>query len=311
MRATLRDKAQLYNQLCQGLKAGVPLGRLLSAELLPKPFVKHARRLARNIEEGRPLALSLRVTGIVSHWEEQLMAIGEEGGRVPVVLRDLADFFETRRRQLATIKGKLVYPVLVLIAAILLLPIPALAQGTLSPGAYVIGSAAKLLVLYAGFRLLIARPFERAVGAAFNPLLLRLLRHLHDQHWLRQHYEVAYLDLVTLCLDCGLNAGETLRLLGEACDDAAYRQSHTLAVQRVEIAGLSLVQVLIGTGLVRNTTLQSFLTTAESSGTLHSDLRTVLVRKRMENAVNLEHFVKKVALWGYGGAMLLLLGSYL
>jgi type II secretory pathway component PulF len=311
MQATLQDKAQLYNQLQQGLKAGVPLERLLSAEMLPKPFLPHARRLLRNMQEGRPLSAGLRATGIIQPWEEQLLAIGEEGGRVPTVLRDLADFFETRRRQLGTLKAKLVYPILVLIAGILLQPVPALARGELSPSMYAFGVAIKLLVLYVCFRLFVARPFQRAVAAAFNPVLLRALRHLDDQHWLRQTFEVAYLDLITLCLDCGLNAAETLRLLREACDDADYRQTHALALQRIEIAGLNLSQVLIGMGLIRNTMLQNFLVTAENSGTLHSDLRAILVRKRVENAGNVEHFVKKVALWLYVGSMLLLLATYM
>jgi general secretion pathway protein F len=311
MRATLQDKAQLYGQLHQGLQAGVPMERLLSTEMLPRPFVIHARRLARNLQEGRPLSAGLRATGIIKPWEEQLLAIGEEGGRVPAVLRDLSDFFETRRRQLNMLKAKLVYPVIVLVAAILIQPIPALANGSLSPTAYAAGAAVKLLVMYVGFRLFVARPFERAIGAAFNPLLLRVLPHLDDQHWLRQHYEVAYLDLITLCLDCGLNVAETLRLLREGCDDADYRQTHALAIQRIDIAGLSLSQVLIGMGLIRNTTLQSFLITSENSGTLHSDLRSFLIRKRAENASHLEHFVKKVALWAYAGSMLLLLGTYL
>jgi type II secretory pathway component PulF len=311
MRATLQDKARLYAQLHQGLKAGVPLERLLTADVLPGPFALHARRLNRNVQEGRPLSAALRTSGIIQPWEEQLLVIGEDGGRVPSVLRDLADFFETRQRQLRTLKSKLVYPVLVLVAAILVQPIPALASGALSPAAYAGGAAVKLLVLYAGFRLLVARPFERAMGAAFNPLLLRALHYLGDGHWLRQHYEVAYLDLVTLCLDCGLDAAEALRLLREACDDADYRQRHTFALQRIDIAGLSLAQTLGGMGLVRNPMLQSFLIASENSGTLHSDMRAFLVRKRAENAATLEHFVKKVALWMYVGAMLLLLGSYL
>lgn len=311
MRATLQHKAQLYGQLYHGLKAGVPVERLLSAEALPAPFAQHSRRLVRNVQEGRSLHVALRAAGIAQPWEAQLIAIGEEGGRVPAVLRDLSDFFEVRRRQLQALKGKLVYPLLVVIAAILLQPVPALANGLLSPAEYAAGAALKLFVLYAAYRLLVARPFERAVGAAFNPLLLRALRHLDDQHWLRQHYEVAYLDLVTLCLDCGLNAAETLRLLREAADDPDYRQAHTLALQRIEIAGLSLSQVLIALGLVRNSTLQGFLVTSENSGTLHSDMRAFLIRKRADNAASLEAFVRKVALWLYAGAMLLVLGSYL
>jgi type II secretory pathway component PulF len=311
MQATLKDKAQFYNQLHQGLKAGVPMERMLAAEMLPKPFAPHARRILRNLEEGRPLSAGLRATGIIKPWEEQLLIIGEEGGRVPAVLRDLSDFFETRHRQLSTLKAKLVYPMLVVIVGILVEPLPALARGEISSTAYTFTALAKLLLMYVAFRLLIARPFERAVGAAFNPLLLKVLRHLKDQHWLRQHYEVAYLDLVTLCLDCGLNAGETLRLLRDASDDPDYRQTHNFAVQQIEIGGLSLSQVLTGLGIIRNTMLQQFLITAENSGTLHSDLRTILIRKRVENAGNLEHFVKKVAFWIYAGVMLTFLSRYL
>ncbi len=311
MQASLKDKAQFYNQLHQGLKAGVPMERMLAAEMLPKPFVPHVRRLLRNLQEGRPLSAGLRATGIIKPWEEQLLIIGEDGGRVPAVLRDLADFFDTRQRQLSTLKAKLVYPIILLVAAILLQPIPALARGEISGAAYTFTALAKFLVLYIGFRLLVKRPFERAVGAAFNPLLLKILPYLKDQHWLRLHYEVAYLDLVTLCLDCGLNAAETLKLLRDACDNPDYVQAHNFAVQQIEIAGLSLSQALIGMGIVRNTMLQQFLITAENSGTLHSDLRSILVRKRVENAGNLEHFVKKVAMWIYVGSMMWLLSTYM
>lgn len=311
MRATLQDKAQLYSQLHLGLAAGVPLARLLSADSLPKPFAIHARRLARNVEEGRPLSIALRKAAIINPWEQQLLEIGEEGGRVPAVLRDLSDFFEARRRQLGMLKSKLAYPVLVLIVAILVRPLPELARGDLTTFDYLFGAGLKFLALYALYRFAIRRLFERAVGVAFNPLLLRILQHLRDEHWLRQHYEVAYLDLITLCLDCGLNAAEALRLLRDACNDPDYRQRHTFALQQVEIGGLSLAQALVGTGLLRNGTLQSFVIASEQSGTLHSDLRKYLVRKRLENAESFEHFIKRVAVWLYAGSMLLLLGTYL
>lgn len=311
MRASLHDKARLYGQLYQGLKAGVPWERMLAADALPKAFAMHSRRLLRNIQEGRPLSAALHAAGITRGWEEQLLTIGEEGGRLPAVLRDLADFFETRQRQLGRLKAKLVYPLLVAIAAIFLQPLPAVFREELSGTAYLLGSALKLAILYAGFRFLVVRPFERAVGAAFNPLLMRIVPHLRDEHWLRLQYEVAYLDLLTLCLDCGLDAAECLKLLRDACNDPDYFQLHIYAVQQVEIGGLSLSQALIGTGLVRNRMLQSFLITSEQSGTLHSDMRQLLIRKRTENAAYFEGFVQRVAIGLYVFLMLLALIGFM
>lgn len=310
MHATLQHKAQLYRQLHLGAQAAVPLERLLQGRELPPPWAAKAARIISHLRQGRALSKVLRTAGITSHWENSLLELGEEGGRLAAVLRDLADFFETRQRQLATLRSRMIYPALVVVAAILLQPLPALAAGTLAPGAYGLGVAWKLGALYALWRLVLVRLLALATGAAFNPLLLRLLPHVDSQHWLRLQHEAAYLDLVTLCLDCGLDAASTLRLLRDGCDDAEYRQRHAFALQQIEHAGLSLTQALFGTGLLRNAELHSFVKSAEESGTLHGDLRQYLARKRSENAANLDYRLRKLALWLYIGAMLLSVAVY-
>jgi hypothetical protein len=161
---------------------------------------------------------------------------------------------------------------MLVVAAILLQPLPALAAGTLTVAAYGFGVMLKVSAFYALWRLAVVRLMQRASNAAFNPLLLRVLR--------------------------------------DACDDVEYRQRHTFALQQIEYAGLSLSQALFGTGLLRNFVLHSFVKSAEESGTLHGDLRQYLARKRSENAGDLDHMLRKLALWLYAGAMLLTIGTY-
>jgi type II secretory pathway component PulF len=299
MAVALKHKAQLYRQLFVGFKSGLPIERLLETEILPKVFAPQSRRLARNVQEGKPLSLALRSANVVQRWEEQLLAIGEDSGRLDSVLADLAQFFETRHRNLSALKARLVYPGLILLAAILVRPLPDIARGTLDVGTYLLEAGLKVLILYLLYKVLIVRPFENATATAFNPLIFRGLRYVSDQHWLRMMYEVAYLNLLTLCLESGLDAAQTLKLMREGSADPGYRWEHGQALKQVEQSGLSLAQALAANGIIRNTQVFSFLNASEKSGTLHSDMRVFLMKKQEEAAKNLRHFVKTLALWLY------------
>jgi general secretion pathway protein F len=310
MAVALKHKAQLYRQLYTGIKSGLPIERLLTTELLPVVFAPHARRLARNVDEGRPLSSALRVATLIERWEEQLLATGESSGRFDSVLADLAQFFETRNRQLSALKSKLVYPALILLFAIFVNPLPAVAAGTLTATTYLLQSAVKLVAIYAIYKLLIVRPFERATSAAFNPLLIRGLRHVDPQHWLRMLYEVAYLNLLTLCLESGLDAAQTLKLMRDGSNDAEYQRRHKQAIAQVERDGMTLSQSLASAGIIQNTQVFGFLHSSERTGTLHSDMRVFLMKRQADAERNLNDFVKKLGLWLYLLVIGLVLAGY-
>lgn len=299
MVVSLKHKAQLYRQLYVGMRSGLPIEQLLMTEILPRAFASQARRLARNVQEGKPLSAALSAATVIVRWEEQLLAIGENSGQLVTVLRDLSEFFEIRYLQLASLKTKLVYPGLILLVAIFVQPLPRIAAGTLNPLLFVFQAGTKVLILYTLYKFLIVRPFEQASNAAFNPLLIRGLRYVDRQHWLRMMYEVSYLNLLTLCLESGLDAAQTLKLMRDGSDDADYRQRHELAIQAVEKTGMSLSQALASSSIICNTQVFSFLNSSEQSGSLHSDMRQFLIRKRAQTANNLKHFVKMLALWLY------------
>jgi type II secretory pathway component PulF len=309
MAVVLKHKAQLYRQLHQGLKSGLPIERLLMTEILPRAFAEHGRRLTRNVQEGKPLSTALRSAGIIQLWEQQLLAIGEDSGRLDAVLGDLALFFETRARQLASLKAKLVYPGLILLTAIFVSPLPEVTRGSLSPAAYLFEGGVKVLVLYLLYKLLIVRPFEQATSAAFNPWLIRGMRWMDDQHWFRLMYEASYLNLLTLCLESGLDAAATLKLMRDGSADVEYRTQHAQAIQMVERDGMSLAQALAAVRIIRNTQVFAFLNTNEQAGTLHSEMRLFLMKKQAETAANMRHFMKTLGIWMYITVIgLLLLG---
>lgn len=311
MRFTLKHKAQLYQQFHVGLRSGLPLERLFEREALPRVFAAQSPRLLGNIRSGKSLAVTLRLARITQRWEEQLLAIGESGGTLERVLGDLALFFETRQRHLSALKAKLVYPMLVILVGILTAPLPELARDELTAGGYVAGSALQVLGFYFLYKLLIVRPFENAQSAAFSPLLIRSLRYVDTQHWVRVMFEAAYLNLMTLCLESGLDAAQTLKLLRDGCGDPQYRQRHEQALRLVETAGLSLAQTLATSGIIGNAQNLSFLSSSERSGTLHIDLRQYAVARQEQSALELRHFMKKLGLWFYLVTIGFVIATYL
>ncbi|MES2604091.1 MAG: type II secretion system F family protein [Pseudomonadota bacterium] len=283
MAYTLKEKALLYHQLYTSCKAGLPMSMVLDAQTLPQAFRnKQTAMLPRLVEKGRPMSAALAYVKAITPWESRLLVTGEASGRVEQALADLENFFMQRHQQLSSMKAKLLYPLIVVVVGILAGPAPRLAAGDLSFIAYLLTAGSKLLLVYAFYQLVIVVPFEKATIGAFNPLLLKFARRVHNDHWLRQLFEVGYLNLLTTCLETGLPADESLKLLRDSSDDFFWRQQHSTAIDQIQKNGMSLNQALTGAGILRNYPIISFLSTAEQSGTLHSDLRQYVARRRGE-----------------------------
>jgi type II secretory pathway component PulF len=310
MSPTLRQKAQLYHQLHVGFKSGLQLDQILRSDVLPSAYAKFGDQLGNNLRAGKTLASSLRGAKISAKWETRLLAIGEGNGQLESVLADLAAYYEGRSRQLGALKTKLVYPFLVLLIAIVVQPLPALAAGTLSVNAYLTGVTLRLLLVYATYMFCFVLPFERASSSAFNPVLIFSLRWLGNTHWLQLQFEIAYLNLLTLCLASGLDAVTSLKLLQECVMNHDYRSRHTAAINLVERTGTSLTNALSASGLIRHPMVRSFLYVNEPSGTLHSDLRQFVLRMKEETARTANHFVKQLGLGLYLLGLGILLAAY-
>lgn len=311
MAYTLKQKAQLYHHLYTGSKAGLPLPVLLDPSVLPAGFRNaQVAGLQRLIEKGRPLSAALLFAKVITPWEMRLLAGGEASGRLETVLADLESFFMARHLQLAAIKAKLLYPLVVIVVATLVGPTPALASGQLLLADYVVDVAGKLALLAVLYQLLVVLPFEKATVGAFNPWLLKLVRRVDSDHWLRQVFEISWLNLLTTCLEAGVDAAESLRLLRDGTTDDGLRYQHILAINQIEKHGMSLAQALTVSGILCNHQIVSFLNTSERSGTLHSDLRQYVARRRGEMDALVKFKAGQYSKWLYVVMLLLAVSGY-
>ncbi|MCP4662690.1 MAG: hypothetical protein GY856_45435 [bacterium] len=117
-------RARFYGSLATTLDAGLPADQALALVEGAGDLAAAVRRLGQTVRRGRPLAEGMARHGSFwSRFEVDSMAAGERAGRLPETLRRLADYFETRGRTRDRIGFSLIYPSILLNAAILLPPL--------------------------------------------------------------------------------------------------------------------------------------------------------------------------------------------
>lgn len=289
MSVTLEHKAQLYHQLYVGIKAGLPLHIATDPSLMPPSFqTPQLAAIPKLLQKGRPLSGVLAYAKVITPWEAKVLKIGEDAGRLDGVLADMEAFFIGRLQQYKAMRAKLIYPAVVFLVGVLAGPAPALAAGAISVWQFLFGASVKFAVLYTLYRVLIVRTFEQAEGP-MSPLMVALALRKDSSHWLRQYFEVSYLNLLVLCLGSGIDAVSSLKTMQEMVPDKRLYLQHGVAASQVMDRGITLTQALVGSGIIQNYEIGNFLNTSEKSGSLHSDMKQYLARRNSELFTLLKH----------------------
>jgi type II secretory pathway component PulF len=151
----LLSRAAFYEQLAQMLEAGLSIRAALEIEAGGRsPFARAARGLDERIAGGATFAGAMAAAGpVFGAFERHAAEAGERAGKLPETLRSLAGYFALRGAALDRMGFRLLYPVFLLHAAVLL-PNLGVLVGT-GASAYVRRVAPPILGLWAAAALAI------------------------------------------------------------------------------------------------------------------------------------------------------------
>jgi type II secretory pathway component PulF len=291
----LQERASFYQKLHTGIKSGLTLQQILDAGLLSDANTSAQDSLKIELDKGSSVSRAFTQAGLVTAWEAELINIGETNGRLESVLARLDAYCSAKAAWFAQIKSRLVYPLLVLLIAIVVLPLPSLLEGSLTSMAYALQVGISLLIIRLLFRSLLVKPFERAEIGAFNGWLIRSQRFVNDHNLLRLMFEISYLDLLTLCLESGMDAVNALKLMQRCSKNKKFQRQHALVVSKISKSGASLSESLNQYDILKNHEVISFLVSSEHSGTLHSALREFTERKSHEIDATVGHLMGRLS----------------
>jgi type IV pilus assembly protein PilC len=113
----IKKKLVLYGQLETLLSSGLDIQA--SLELIEQSYKKKqdqalVKALKDSVVEGKSLSESMEALGKFSIYEQYSIQIGEETGRLNLILKDLSNFFEKTLSYKRQLTGALAYPIFVL-----------------------------------------------------------------------------------------------------------------------------------------------------------------------------------------------------
>jgi len=115
-----KNMVPICRQLATSYEAGIPIIKSLElvSDHLRDPRARETmRNVSERIRDGATLGDAARAQKRLPQIFSQLLASGEAGGRLDVMLRDLAEFYEDRLKLQRTVAGAMAYPALQLSCA--------------------------------------------------------------------------------------------------------------------------------------------------------------------------------------------------
>ena len=222
---TAHARSRLFAQLATLEHAGISPAQaftMMGGDL--PPGVRRAlARTASALARGMSIAEAGEKNGVWVPWEARAINAAAASGRLESLFADLSAHYAGRAKRFARMKSRLTFPLLILLLACLVAPFPALFQGAIGPGGYLLRALGPPVLLYGGLRLLVfayRRQLARETGVMWSRLLLAIP--VLGGVLARQQRRDGLLVLLLL-LESGVPILEALPLAGHGVADPLLR----------------------------------------------------------------------------------------
>jgi type II secretory pathway component PulF len=201
-------------------------------------------------------------------WEARLVRAAATGGRLESLYKRLSEHYASRAQLFGRLKSRLVFPFLILTLATFVAPFPALFQGAIGPGGYLLRAVGPPLLLYGGLRLLAfayRQQLARQTGATWAKLLLALP--VLGGLLARQQRRDGLFSLLLL-LESGVPILEALPLAGKSIADPLLRARFAGAAAALADGRSGVAETLNRYGVVDDASATALFASGEAAGRL-------------------------------------------
>lgn len=146
-------RADLFHSLASMEKAGLPAQKAVALLHLAGEGKSRLDKLRHLMSRGADIASAGEKSSLFTSLEVSMLRAALHAGSPAITYRRLADSYSQHAQQIATIRSRLTLPILILLIALLVLPLPSLVAGSLSSGAYLLQVLMPIALLVAVFYL--------------------------------------------------------------------------------------------------------------------------------------------------------------
>jgi general secretion pathway protein F len=268
---SLEQLALLFTQLKRLEASGLPA--VQAFDILIKSEIKATKPLAvmqQQLSAGRPISEAGFKAGIFNDTHKTLIQAGESSGRLTDVYGQLASYYTGLSSRVKKIKSRLIFPVLVLIIALFVQPLPDLIALKISGLGYLQLSLGRLIFIGLSVFLLIRLPgILRGFGAetAWHRLQLRIPA---VAKWITKRQLNEFFFILGMMLESGVAFAVALPKSVATVKNNSLRENFSPALSALA-TGASVTDTLAKVPVINATTLQ-ILNSSEQSGKLVSGM---------------------------------------
>lgn len=272
---TAHQRSQLFAQLATLEHAGVAPAQAFAmiGRDLPSDARHALAKTAAALAKGADLAKAGQSSGLLLPWEVRLVRAAAMGGRLEALYQRLSEHYASRDRLFRRMKTRLAFPLIMLALAAFVAPLPALIQGAIGPGGYLLRAIGPPLALYGGLRLLALayrQQLARETGATWARLLLAIP--VLGGLLARQQRRDGAFSLLLL-LESGVPILEALPLAGRSVADPLLRARFAAAAAALAADRSAVAETLYRYGVVDDAGAVALFASGEAAGRLDEVIR--------------------------------------
>lgn len=253
---SLKDKAVFIRQLATMLDAGISMGDALEviiSQTSNKRFVEVLKDISKKVESGSSLSIALEDhTSVFRPVFSAVISSGEETGKLPTVLLELADELEIEQDFNSKLWASLAYPIFVLVVLIIAMAImmiyvmpqltslfdesqmtlPWTTQLVISVSTFMAGYWWAILIILIGVGILLRYYLNTDKGKYWWSSLkfrIPIVKGL-----LEQAAMVRFCQMMSLLLGTGIPILKAIKLTAGSMDNLIYRDALSDAAAEVE-----------------------------------------------------------------------------
>lgn len=275
MLLTARQRSQLFSQLATLEHAGITPAQAFTmvGRDLPSDGRRALTRTATALAQGADLAQAGQDSGVLLPWEARLVRAAATGGRLESLYQRLSEHYASRAQLFGRLKSRLIFPFLILTLATFVAPFPALLQGAISLGNYLLQAIGPPLLLYGSLRLLAfayRQQLARETGAIWARLIMAIP--VLGGLLVRQQRHDGLFSLLLL-LESGLPILEALPLAGQSVADPLLRARFADATAALADDRLAVAETLGRYGVLDDPDAVALFASGEAAGRLDEVIR--------------------------------------
>lgn len=302
----IQTRANLFNSLAGMEKAGLPVDRAVALLRLPGNAQARLVLFKRLLARGADIATAGESSGLFSPMEVSVLRAALHAGSPATSYRRLADNYAQQAQQIAAIKSRMLFPLLIFMIALCVNPLPGLITGTLSGGGYLLQVLSPLLLLLGLFFLAtrLKAWFEQASPTPQQRWIAQQLTRVPvfgAMHVRRNNRD--FFASLALMLEAGIPMFDALPKAVETISNVCIRADFS-RIKAHMAQGATLAQAMGKIPSIGNAQVIGYIQSGEASGTLPE----MLLRFANAETGAIAHFQQQTAAWlprlAYGLVML-------